>query len=148
MVVEAALTMTTLFVFLLGIMEAGRFFQVQQFLTDAAHEGARMGVRSVTGRNYNSYLSKDGITSAVTNFLSDMGVQVSPANVTVDCWDLVNDIAIQAGAACTTGCPSTSTVCGTRVTVSMQYKVLTLSMFTNLEIPLSGKALMRNETPY
>jgi hypothetical protein len=30
----------------------------------------------------------------------------------------------------------------------MQYKVLTLSMFTNLEIPLTGKALMRNETPY
>ena len=146
---EAALTMTTLFVFLLGIMEAGRFFQVQQFLTDAAHEGARLGVRSVTGRNYNSYLNKDAITTTVTNFLSDYGVQVSPANVAVDCLDMTHGgTVIASGAACTTGCPNTTTVCGTRVVVSMQYKVITLSMFTNLEIPLKGKALMRNETPY
>ena len=148
MVVEAALTMTTLFVFLLGIMEAGRFFQVQQFLTDAAHEGARLGVRSLTGRNYNSYLNKDDITIAVRNFLSDAGVQVNTADVTVDCLNLVTGSTIQAGAACTSGCPDVNTPCATRVAVSMQYKVLTLSMFTKLEIPIRGKALMRNETPY
>ena len=144
---EAALTMTTLFVFLLGIMEAGRFFQVQQFLTDAAHEGARLGVRSTTGRNYDSYLTKDAVTTAVTNFLSDAGVQVSPANVTVDCVDLLSGSTIVAGGACGSNCQAVSP-CATRVAVSMQYKVITLSMFTNLEIPLRGRALMRNETPY
>src|SRR5689334_13160552 len=126
MVVEAALTMTTLFVFLLGIMEAGRFFQVQQFLTDAAHEGARLGVKSVTGRDYNSYPTKADITTAVTNFLSDAGVQVSPANVTVDCLSLLSGATIVASEGCGSNCPpgdAGNAPCATRVTVTMQYKV-------------------------
>ena len=103
----------------------------------------------MTGRNYNSYLNRDDIATTVTSFLSDAGVQVSPANVAVDCLDLTHGgTIISAGAACTTGCPDTTTVCGTRVVVSMEYEILTLSMFTNLHIPLTGKALMRNETPY
>ncbi len=40
--VETALTIFLLILFLFGIMEAGRFISVQQVVTDAAREGARL----------------------------------------------------------------------------------------------------------
>ena len=46
--VEGALTLLLLFVFLFGIFEVGRLLQVQQALTDAAREGARRGIVPLT----------------------------------------------------------------------------------------------------
>ena len=42
--VEAALTMLTLLVLLFAIFEAGRMLNIQQTLTNAAREGARLSV--------------------------------------------------------------------------------------------------------
>src|SRR4051812_38236626 len=46
--VEAAMTLMLAFVLLFGIMEAGRFLHVQQTLTQAAREAARLSVAPIT----------------------------------------------------------------------------------------------------
>ena len=50
-IVETAFTVLLLFTFLFAIMEAGRLFNVQETLTDAAREGARFGVTPLTQTN-------------------------------------------------------------------------------------------------
>ena len=42
--VEAAITLTLLFLFILGILEFGRAFNIYQILTNGAREGARFAV--------------------------------------------------------------------------------------------------------
>src|SRR5437867_6351499 len=105
MIVEAELTLVTLFIFLLRIMEAGRFFQIQEFLTDAAHEGARVGVKSLTGRNYASYADKDTIDRTIKQFLAPGAIDTSNVNVDVDCVNLSNGADISVGTPCSSGCP-------------------------------------------
>jgi Flp pilus assembly protein TadG len=126
--VEAAFTLLTLFVFLFGIIEAGRFFQVQQFLTDAAREGARYAVTPASGGT--TLPSTTAVTSVVSQFLSAAAVTNATVSVSSSAcpWD-------STGAAqCTT------------VNVSAPYQIMTLAMFSNLSITLSGNAMMRNET--
>ena len=48
-VVEAALTMLGFLVLLLGIFEAGRLLNIQQVLTDASREGAKLAVLPLSG---------------------------------------------------------------------------------------------------
>ena len=132
--VEAAFTLLALFVFLLGIMEAGRFFQVQQFLTDAAREGARYAVTPSSGST--TLPSSTAVTGVVDQYLAAAGITSSDRTVSVDTVSLSD-----ATSACTS-----SAACGTKVTVSYPYQIMTLAMFTNLKFTLKGKALMRNET--
>ena len=132
--VETALTFLILFVFLFGIMEAGRFFQVQQLLTDAAREGARMAVSPLT---QTTTMPTDAqIQTEVERFLD--AASIKDATVTVDRYVRLSDGAVIASPC---GVP-----CGTRVRVQAPYQIATISMFTSLSMTLKGQALMRNET--
>jgi Flp pilus assembly protein TadG len=121
-VVETAITLLLLFTFLFAIMEAGRVFNVQQTLTDAAREGARLAVSPLSQTD--TLPNGTEITARAQTFLD--GAAISNAMVTV------NNPAAPMGY--------------TRVQVTAPYQLITLSMFSNLSITLKGEALMRNET--
>jgi Flp pilus assembly protein TadG len=121
-IVETAFTVLLLFTFLFAIMEAGRLFNVQQTLTDAAREGARLGVTPLTQTN--TLPNTTDIQNAVTVFLNAAAI----TGATVE----VNNPAPPANF--------------TRVRVTAPYQLITLSMFSNLQMNLRGEALMRNET--
>ena len=127
-VVEAAITLIFFFTLLLGIMEGGRFLNVQQTLTNAAREGARMAVAPIT---QTSTLASDGeIETEVRRFLD--AARISGATITVE-----RPLVIPSN-----GLPMQYT----RVRVSVPYRVISLAMFSALSVNLAGEALMRNET--
>ena len=128
-VVEAALILLALFVFLLGIMEAGRFINTEQVLTNAAREGARFAVAPLSGTN--TLPTTAEIEDRVDIFLASANLS-DGVTVTVD-----SAFTVDHGDFTTTY---------TRVTVSRPYQVLTIPMFSGLEITMEGEALMRNET--
>ena len=126
--VEGAIVLMGFLVLVLGIFEAGRFFNVQQVLTDASREGARLAVLPLSGTS--SLPTTGQIESEVQRFLQAANIQ--GATIAVN-----RPVSIDTGGVLSEF---------TRVTVSVPYQVLTLSMFSNLAIPLVGEALMRNET--
>jgi len=127
-VVEAALTVLGFLVLLLGIFEAGRLFNVQQSLTEASREGARLAVLPLSGT---STLPTQGeIENEVQRLLQ--AANIGGAVTVVE-----RPVSIVTGSVSTTF---------TRVRVSLPYTVLTLSMFSDLEITLVGETLMRDET--
>jgi len=127
-VVEAAITLIFFFTLLLGIMEGGRFLNVQQTVTNAAREGARMAVAPIT---QTSTLASDGeIETEVRRFLD--AARISGATITVE-----RPLVIPSN-----GLPMQYT----RVRVSVPYRVISLAMFSALSVNLAGEALMRNET--
>ena len=121
-IVETAFTVLLLFTFLFAIMEAGRLFNVQQTLTDAAREGARLGVTPLTQTN--TLPSTTDIQDRVNVFLNAAGITAK--NI------LVNPAGTPADF--------------TKVRVEADYQLITLSMFSNLQFTVKGEALMRNET--
>ena len=127
-VVEAAMTLLLLFILLFAIMEGGRFLNVQQVLTNAAREGARLSVAPVTGTS--NLPSVGEIEAEVRTFLD--ASSISGATVTIERPVIIraNGIDMQC----------------TRIRVSAPYRVISLSLFSSLEVTLSGEALMRNET--
>jgi Flp pilus assembly protein TadG len=124
-IVEAAFTLLPLFIFLFAIMEAGRFFEVQQTLTDAAREGARLGVAPLTQTD--TLATKQEIVDKVTIYLNAASIQ--PKRILVDG---ENSPAPPANFR--------------KVRVEADYSLITLSMFSSLQFTLKGEALMRNET--
>ena len=127
-VVEAALTVLGFLVLLLGIFEAGRLFNVQQSLTEASREGARLAVLPLSGT---STLPTQGeIENEVQRLLQ--AANIGGAVTVVE-----RPVSIVTGSVSTTF---------TRVRVSLPYTVLTISMFSDLELTLVGESLMRNET--
>src|SRR5262245_56661742 len=138
-IVEAAFTLLTLLIILFGIMEAGRFFQVQETLTNAAREGARVAIAPLTQTtNLASCGSGGPIQTAVQNYLAGASIK----NATITC----ETIRYSDGAVIGTYPAACTEACGTRVTVSSDYQIMTISMFSPLSMTLRGKALMRNET--
>lgn len=127
-VVEAALTVLGFLVLLLGIFEAGRLFNVQQSLTEASREGARLAVLPLSGTS--TLPSQGEIENEVQRLLQ--AANIGGAVTVVE-----RPISIVTGSVSTTF---------TRVRVSLPYTVLTLSMFSDLEITLVGETLMRDET--
>jgi Flp pilus assembly protein TadG len=135
--VEAALTMLTLFILLFAIFEAGRMLNIQQTLTHAAREGARLAVLPAAASGTppaptDTLATPAQVRTRVRTFLNAAGVNganVPDGNILVD----------QAYN------PGGSTVFS-RVTVTVPYKVLTISMFSLLQVNLQGQAMMRNET--
>jgi Flp pilus assembly protein TadG len=129
--VEGALALLTFFTVLFAIMEAARFVNVQQALTSAAREGARFAVAPLQGT---SNLPTDPeIQARVTQFLDAAGITGAT-------------ISIQRPIIIPTGVVPVATEF-TRIQVLMQYQVISIAMFAgNLQVTLSGEALMRNET--
>ena len=126
--VEAAMTMLLLFVFIFAIFEAGRLIQTQQALTDAAREGARRSVAPLTQTMPGDLPSELDVSAVVQTYLA--AASLTGATVVVD-------QAFNISPALTTY---------TKVTVTYPYRVMTLLMFSNLNITLTGQSLMRNET--
>jgi Flp pilus assembly protein TadG len=120
--IEAALILPMFFACLFGVLEAGRFMNTEQVLTNAAREGARFSVTPLTGTNalpttnevttyVQQYLDAAGVAGTVTVFNSD-----PPANYY------------------------------TRVRVDGLYQLITWQSFNMLSVTLRGEAKMRNET--
>jgi len=122
------MTVLGFLVLLLGIFEAGRVLNIQQVLTDASREGARLAVAPLSGTS--TLPSVGEIESEVQRFLQ--AANIGSATTVVE-----RPVSIVTG--------SVTTTC-TRVRVSLPYTLLTLSMFSDLEITLTGQTLMRNET--
>jgi len=124
-IVEAALTLLLFFMLLFGVMEAGRFMNVQGMLTNTAREGAKTAVLPFRGTG--TLAAATAVEAEVQRHLQSAGVPAGSVTVTL----------------------TTETAGGTvysRVTVQHQYRVLTLSLFSGLGVTLSGTARMRNET--
>ncbi len=127
-IVEAAVSLLMFFTLLLGIMEGGRFLNVQQTLTNAAREGARMAVAPIT---QTSTLASDGEIETEVRRLLD-AARIYGATITVE-----RPLVIPSN-----GLPMEYT----RVRVSVPYRVISMAMFRALSVNLAGEALMRNET--
>lgn len=125
-VVEAAVTILGFLIILFGIFEAGRMISIQQTLTNAAREGARLAVLPEWGGT-STLPSDTEIEARVQTFLSASGMNGATATTVVD--------VVTVG-----------TTDAKRVTVTAPYRVLSISMFSFLEVNLRGRAMMRNET--
>ena len=128
-IVEAAVIMLGLFVLFLGIMESGRFINAQQVLTNAAREGARFAVAPLSGTD---------TLPSVLEVQDRVNIYLNSANLITGSTVLVEkNVAVNHVDFTTTY---------TRVTVTRPYQVLTIPMFSGLEIAMEGKATMRDET--
>ncbi len=126
--VEFAIVAPVFFLLVFGMIECGRMIMVQQIITNAAREGARMAVLdgATTG-------GSDGVLTKVTEYLEGAGIR--GANITVS-----PDPPDSAGW----GEPVT-------VTVSIpfsQVSWLPTPMFVGRDMELSSNATMRRETVY
>ncbi len=125
---ESALTLLLVFTLLLGLMESGRFLNVQQALTDAARAGARLAVTPIT---QTSTLPSDAeITTVAQNVLDSATIKDGTVGIERRVIITANGINGEY----------------TRVTVTVPYNLITTSMFSSLKVTLTGEALMRNET--
>jgi Flp pilus assembly protein TadG len=128
--VEAAIILLMFFMLLFGVIEAGLFLKTRQALANAAREGARFAVAPYSGTNTLPLTGE--ITTKVDQYLSAAGI--TGATVTVTRPILV----------ATT--PDIQTAY-TEVTVTKPYQVASVpGFFSMLQINLTGRALMRNET--
>ncbi len=126
--VETALTLLLLWVFIFAIFEGGRLIQVQQTLTDAAREGARRAVAPLTQTLPGTMLTPAEVKTFVQSYLEAASVHIPSGNIVVN---PAFDDGIRTY---------------TEVTVTCPYQVMTLSMFGMLNMTLTGQSRMRNET--
>jgi len=78
--VEFALIMPFLLLFIIGIVEFGRAWNLHQVITDAAREGARTAVVHDPG------MTLDSINKVVKNAIATAGVNPANATITVTDW--------------------------------------------------------------
>ena len=128
-IVESALTLLVLLLLIFGLFEAGRMMSVEQVLTNAAREGARLSVTPLVGTD--TLPSTDTVKAKVNQYLSS--VNMSGATITV------TQNAPCTGAGCDSGMVMSN------VTVSLPYTFLALP-FMNISFTMTGTAVMRNET--
>lgn len=143
--VEAALTMLVFLVFLFAVWDGGRLLQVQQTLNNAAREGARLAVAPLTQTS--NLPTRGAVKDRVNRFLQAAGISGATISINGSSGGSDSD---QIGTddlpaeVIDTGRVDNSRF--TRVVVTVPYNVLTISMFSFLEVDLTGRALMRNET--
>lgn len=130
---EAAVTILIVFMFLMGIMEFGRAYNIYQTMTNAAREGARFAVSpcslvDATGCPYGAgnLPTEADIISKTENYLA--AANINDATVIVD------------QRAHTVG--GVSDTMFTRIQVSRPYQFL----FFPYSITIRSNAEMRNET--
>ena len=126
--VEGALILLVFFVFLFAIFEAGRLLQVRQTLTDAARAGARRSVTPLTQTLPGTLPDVNDVRGVVQSFLMASSINVPSGNISV-----TQNVDIGGTIF-------------SRVTVTYDYHPITLSMFGMLNMTLTGRSLMRNET--
>ena len=121
--VEFAIIAPVFFLLVFGMIEFGRMIMVQQIITNASREGARIAVLDGATTN--------GVTTQVTNYLD--GASISGASVTV------------------TPDPPTDAQWGEPVTVDVSIPFSNVSwlpapMFVGSDTELSASTSMRRET--
>ena len=84
--VEFALIMPFLLLFIIGIVEFGRAWNLHQVITDAAREGARTAVV------HDPAMTLDSITKVVKNAIATAGVNPNNATITVTDWDAATGV--------------------------------------------------------
>ena len=148
-IVEAALTLLLLFIFLFGLMEVSLLISVQQVLTNAAREGARA---RVTPYSQTSYLLADfEVRNVVCTFLTAASVRCDPTTVACDGPADETRICVneEPHVPDSTVCPTDGNpVAGcTIVHVEVPYRPVVASFLGfSSTITLQAEALMRNET--
>lgn len=146
-VVEAAATILGFLIIVFGIFEAGRMLSIQQTLTNAAREGARLSVLPEWDGT-DKLPTPAQVRSRVRTFLNASGLNgavVPDTDIVVEqCCD-PSPTTCPAPAGTPPVCPAGSTQVS-RVAVTAPYRVLSISMFSFLEVDLRGQAMMRNET--
>ena len=129
--VEAAITLTLLFLFILGILEFGRAFNIYQILTNAAREGARFAVApcsfTATTCTPGTLPTATAVQDRVNFFLASGNVQ--GGTVTID-----QNVATTVNGA---------NLVYTNVSVSAPY---TFVFFPFGQKTMSAQSKMRNET--
>ncbi len=141
--VEAALTLLVLFIFIFGIIEFGRIYNIYQAITNAAREGARFAVAPCPTLGGCSVAVGPGvlppdaaIKDRVRLYLNSMAIR-SP--MVAD-----GDIVItQINQPVNYGGGSVVNTTYTRVQITAHYQFLAFP-FGNL--PITSDAVMRNET--
>ena len=138
---ESAIILIMFFMLLFGVIEAGRFLNQRQVLTNAAREGARFAVLPLSGTN--TLPTAAEIQTKVDSFLA--ASHITGATTTVKCpLGAVGCTSTDASMSVATGAVTTDY---TEVTVSKDFAVVTIpGFFKALNITLQGKALMRRET--
>ena len=122
--VEFAVVLPVFFILIMGIIEFGRAYNIQQNLTDAAREGARYSVAPMAGTD--TLPSASQVTDRVNTFLTADGVT---GTVSVN----------QTLSRTVNGFP----LVYTQVDVSAPYQFL---FFPYGTITLTAHSVMRNET--
>lgn len=132
--IETALTMILFFLLIFSVFVAGRLFQVQEVITNAAREGARFAVAPLS--NTSTLPTDDEIVARVNLFLDS--ASISGATITIN------------GKTDGTGMEDPEEdadgVDFTRVEVSVPFNFISLPLLGELDVTLTGEALMRNET--
>lgn len=124
--IEAAITMLLFFVLLFGTIEISRLVGIQQTLTDAAREGARLGSAPDAGTT--NLPTATEIEALVRDFLRGNAVLGATVNV--------NQAVVDA-----TG------VEHTRVVITVNHNVIALQpLLSGMNVQLQGVSQMRNET--
>src|SRR5258708_32314244 len=82
--VEFAIVAPVFLIMITGIMELGRAIVVQQLLTNASREGARIG-------GYDTTTSTSTVTTAVNSYLSNVGISGATTVVTPNPPSLASD---------------------------------------------------------
>ena len=138
---ESAVILIMFFMLLFGVIEAGRFLNQRQVLTNAAREGARFAVLPLSGTN--TLPTQAEIQAKVDSFLA--ASHIVGATTAVKCpLGAIGCSSTDASMSVVTGSVTTDY---TEVTVSKDFAVVTIpGFFKALNITLSGKALMRRET--
>jgi Flp pilus assembly protein TadG len=136
-VIEAAITLIPFFVFLFAVVEAGWFFYVQQTITDAAREGAKFAVLPFTKTD--NLPADTDIQDLVDDYLSTAGIHCAATCVAIN-HETVNVCSSTPG--CNSGNLNRRIA---RVTVTVPYTLITLSMFQSLSFNMTGEAWMREE---
>jgi Flp pilus assembly protein TadG len=128
-IVEAALTVVLLFMFLDAVLEFGRAYNIYHIMTNAAREGARYAIAPAPGTTILPTTAQ--VQAQVNSFLSSGGVSGATVNVN----------------------PTTQTVNGAplvyttvQVTTPYTFFVPQLLGISNATVNLATSAEMRNET--
>src|SRR5438046_9592422 len=93
-IVEGALALLLLITFLFGIMEAGRLFNVQETLTDAAREGARVAVAPIPQAD--TLKTADVVCNRSRTFTASTGIKINDYQM--------HHVSINLGMSCPTTC--------------------------------------------
>jgi Flp pilus assembly protein TadG len=139
--VEFALVLPVLFLFIYGVVDLGRVFHAYIAITNAAREGARYAIVSGFERetlntaidpvHRHYYLKTNDIISVTRNEAAEMGVNSTAASATIQCC---------AGMTChSTYCNSGETLI---LRVDFTFRLLMASFLPQATIPLHARTEM------